>query len=287
MERITGPPGVRCVYPTYCGFPAHTQQALARDGFRCMVTGLFDRTSMEKSPALKQLCVDLGATYTAVHARHILSESTMQGVDPAGDSEKAATVNKVCSIGVSCSLLPPSIPLVQTEHAVTAMAVLSHFGLENLVSDLLAKDGVHDTGNLLSLEPNIHIRFDRLNLWFEGTEEVCHSWLSSGTSLMHPSPTVTKSAFLILLARYTFVGVITGACVTMATTYMSRSLQTTRKHDFLTQSSSLFMQRVLGSHICPALPRPATSWSAMSKKQESLPLTGHLPVCSTTSCPPL
>ena len=55
------------------------------------------------------------------------------------------------------------------------MAILSHFGLENLVSDLLAKDGVHDTGNLLSLEPNIHTLFDHLELWFDGTDKVCHS----------------------------------------------------------------------------------------------------------------
>ena len=175
MERITGPPGVRCVYPIYYGFPAHTQQALARDGFRCMVTGLFDRTSMRQSRTLKQSCVDLGAASATVQACHILSESTMQGVDPAGDSENAATVNKVCGIGVSCSLLPPPIPIVQTAHAVTAMSVLEHFGLENLVLDLLAKDGVHDTGNLLSLEPNIHSMFDNLELWFEGTDRVCHS----------------------------------------------------------------------------------------------------------------
>ena len=175
MERITGLPGVRYIYPTYCGFPAHTQQALVRDDFRCVVTGLFDRTSMRKNPVLKQLCDNLGAGSATIQACHILSESTMQSVDPAGDSEKAATVNKVCSIGVSCSLLPPSIPLVQTEHAVIAMAVLSHFGLQNLVSDLLAEDGVHDTGNLLSLEPNIHSMFDSLELWFEGTDEVCNS----------------------------------------------------------------------------------------------------------------
>ena len=65
-----------------------------------MVTGMFDYTSLGKTPALEEKCANLGATYTTIHACHILSESTMQEVDPAGDSEKAATVNKVCGIGV-------------------------------------------------------------------------------------------------------------------------------------------------------------------------------------------
>ena len=140
-----------------------------------MVTGLFDDTSVEQSPALRQSCVDLGTGSATVQACHILNESTMQGVDPVGDGEKDTAANEVCAIGVSCSLLPPPIPLVQTEHAVTAMTVLEHFGLENLVSELLAKDGVHDTGNLLSLELNIYHKFDKLILWFEGTDKVCHS----------------------------------------------------------------------------------------------------------------
>ena len=89
--------------------------------------------------------------------------------------------------------------------------------------------------------------------------------LSSGTSLMHHSPTVMKSVFLILLTRHTFVGLIMDTCMMMATTYLSHSLQTTRMHSSLTQSSSLLMQHVLGSYICLALPRPSTSWSAMSK----------------------
>ena len=140
-----------------------------------MVTGLFDDTSMEQNPALEQLCGDLGIAAATVQACHILSESTMQGVDPAGDGKKDTAANKVCGIGVTYSLLPPPIPIVQTEYAATAMAILSHFGLNSLVSELLAKDGVHDTGNLLSLESNIHSMFDKLNLWFEGTDEVCHS----------------------------------------------------------------------------------------------------------------
>ena len=140
-----------------------------------MVAGLFDSTSMEQNPALEQLCGDLGIAAATVQACHILSESTMQGVDPAGDGKKDTVANKVCGIGVTYSLLPPPIPIVQTEYAVTAIAVLSHLGLESLVSELLAKDGVHDTGNLLSLELNIHDKFNRLNLWFEGTDKVCHS----------------------------------------------------------------------------------------------------------------
>ena len=55
------------------------------------------------------------------------------------------------------------------------MAILSHFGLESIVDELLATDGVHDIGNLLSLESNVYDRFDNLELWFEATDEVRHS----------------------------------------------------------------------------------------------------------------
>lgn len=51
------------------------------------------------------------------------------------------------------------------------MAILKHFGLEDLADELLAADGVHNLGNLLSFEPNIHAKFGRLELWFESTNE--------------------------------------------------------------------------------------------------------------------
>ena len=38
-----------------------------------------------------------------------------------------------------------------------------------------AVNGVHEFWNLLSLQRDLHQRFDRLDLWFEGTSKVRHS----------------------------------------------------------------------------------------------------------------
>jgi len=54
------------------------------------------------------------------------------------------------------------------------MSILRDFGLESLTQELLATDGAHDLGNLLSLASDVHAHFDNLELWFEGTDEVCH-----------------------------------------------------------------------------------------------------------------
>ena len=55
------------------------------------------------------------------------------------------------------------------------MSFLIDFGLGGLAHDSLATEGVHNLGNLLSFENGVHADFGRLNLWFEGTDEVRHS----------------------------------------------------------------------------------------------------------------
>ena len=130
-------------------------QALARDGFHCMLTGMYDYKSTQQSSELDQLRRSRRARAATVQACHILNQSTMQGVDPTGDSEENT--------------------IVQTSYAATAMSFLIDFGLDGLAHELLATDGVHDLGNLLSLENGVYADFGRLNLWFECTDEVRHS----------------------------------------------------------------------------------------------------------------
>jgi len=60
----------------------------------------------------------------------------------------------------------------QTEHA---MDILIDLGLGDLAGEFLGADGIHDLGNMLSLEYTSYIGFSSLNLWFEGTQEVRHS----------------------------------------------------------------------------------------------------------------
>ena len=54
------------------------------------------------------------------------------------------------------------------------MATLIHLGLGDLAEEFLGTDGIHDLGNMLSLEFTVHTRFNNLGLWFEGTQEVRH-----------------------------------------------------------------------------------------------------------------
>ena len=54
------------------------------------------------------------------------------------------------------------------------MATLIHLGLGDRAEEFLGEDGIHDLGNMLSLDFNVCIRFSNLGLWFEDTQEVCH-----------------------------------------------------------------------------------------------------------------
>ena len=96
----------------------------------------------------------------------------MQGIDPTG---RGGIPNKVCCHCASGPLSSPlPTPITQTHYAATAMAILKDFGFGSLAEGFLAKNGVHDLGNLLSLDHGIHLKFDKVNLWFDGAKEVGH-----------------------------------------------------------------------------------------------------------------
>ncbi|KAF9643997.1 hypothetical protein BDM02DRAFT_3122647 [Thelephora ganbajun] len=125
------------------------KKALARDGFRCMITGYFDRRSLKYSAELQRMKETLNGISLNIETSHILNESTTQGV---GTGEESSVVNK-------------------THFAPGVMAILRQFGLEHLSLALEAVDGVHQIWNLLSLELNLHSDLGRFNLWFESTGE--------------------------------------------------------------------------------------------------------------------
>lgn len=52
------------------------------------------------------------------------------------------------------------------------MALLEGFGFSHFAEAFEKTGGVHKLWNLLSLEPNLHAKFDRLDLWFERTSQV-------------------------------------------------------------------------------------------------------------------
>ena len=81
----------------------------------------------------------------------------------------------MCRHCVSSPLLslPPTI-IAQDEYPPTFIAIFKDFGLESLADELLAADGVHHLGNLLSLSSEIRYQFNSLGLWFEATDTVCY-----------------------------------------------------------------------------------------------------------------
>ncbi|KAF9643148.1 hypothetical protein BDM02DRAFT_3104817 [Thelephora ganbajun] len=146
--------------PTGKDYRITRKKALARDGFRCMITGLFDVASLGHNVELQHENETLGGMPVAVETSHILNESTTQGV---GTSERRSV----------------------THYAAGVMAILRQFGLGHLSLALEAIDGVHETWNLLSLQHDLHNKFDLLGLWFESTDEpncykVCFSDVTIG-----------------------------------------------------------------------------------------------------------
>ncbi|ESK81360.1 hypothetical protein Moror_3739 [Moniliophthora roreri MCA 2997] len=139
--------------------------ALARDGFKCMLSHKFDATSVEKIPAVEKMMLEEGGAFEETNCCHIFSESTVQDID----STDPAQVKRVCSVHCSRQLeLTLDSDYLQREHAATALAMLKSFGLNTLVDKILQR-GVHDPTNLLTMSAVWHAQFDKLHLWLEGT----------------------------------------------------------------------------------------------------------------------
>ncbi|EEB89238.1 hypothetical protein MPER_12689 [Moniliophthora perniciosa FA553] len=119
--------------------------ALARDGFRCMLTHKFDSTSVEKMPFVEQMRIAEGGSYEQTNCCHIFSASTVQDIDSSDPAQ-----------------------VKRREHAATALAMLKSFGLNTLV-DTIMRCGVHDPTNLLTMVATWHAEFDKLKLWLEAT----------------------------------------------------------------------------------------------------------------------
>jgi hypothetical protein len=70
-----------CMVSLSCSHGDLYQQALARDGYRCAITGLCDLASYEDSEEVRAMAAKLGITATTVtQAAHIFPPSTHQGI---------------------------------------------------------------------------------------------------------------------------------------------------------------------------------------------------------------
>ena len=146
-------------------------QALARDGYRCVITGIFNKASVKRYPNL----VQRNATVLPLETAHIFNESMMQGIDPAvREDSQDKLLNKVLFYQWRSNSLSYS-PTIQTRTAAGALSILESFGFSKLTNAFKEARGVHKVWNLVTLQHDLHSLFDTLELWFEHTEKVCYS----------------------------------------------------------------------------------------------------------------
>ncbi|KAK7048118.1 hypothetical protein R3P38DRAFT_3307066 [Favolaschia claudopus] len=104
-------------------------QALLRDGYRCMLTGVFDYYSCKEFPELRTLATASGAKRGILKCAHIFSDS----------------VNK-------------------EDYAASATDILTMFGLEATYKEgSLIGDNVNQHSNLITMLDGIYTLFNRLN----------------------------------------------------------------------------------------------------------------------------
>lgn len=114
-------------------------RALARDGFRCLVTDLFNTESLERNPELTHEWRDLGTLSPTVEARLLrLNESTMQNIDPVWSSGIIAVENKARTFTcLESSLASVTALLRRIAEANKANTIVVFFSDKYLLADLL------------------------------------------------------------------------------------------------------------------------------------------------------
>ncbi|KAF8556091.1 hypothetical protein OG21DRAFT_1506870 [Imleria badia] len=136
--------------PTGDSYSTSRKRVLARDGYRCAITGVYDELSRDRCTELGDL---RGVASVSLEMAHIFHESTMQNIDPAvnRDSENFRAYNK-------------------TYNAAGALAILKSFGFSKFADAFTEPGGVHEAWNLISFQHDVHTSFDRLAMWLEYTE---------------------------------------------------------------------------------------------------------------------
>ncbi|KAF9230563.1 hypothetical protein BU15DRAFT_91086 [Melanogaster broomeanus] len=115
------------------------RQALRRDNFRCVITGVLDLTSAERHPELLQMGLRAEKTYCA----HIFPKSTNMNISGDGNSKH--------------------------DYGASMWAVMTRFGYKYLPQELNGNN-IHRLQNILTLNDTMHEQFNTLKLWFEPTD---------------------------------------------------------------------------------------------------------------------
>ena len=130
---------------------AYLLQALVRDNWRCVATGLIDSNVPEDPPP-----------EFAIHTEcaHIIPEATFFGVNPK--SEQNPTVHR-CGYFVLCRATHLH---AQLDYSASILVVLSRFRY-----DISSFNGekVHSLTNVMTMQRDMHDAFDRLKFYLEAT----------------------------------------------------------------------------------------------------------------------
>jgi hypothetical protein len=156
--------------------PLPFSKALIRDGFRCVVTGFYEKSMVENNKELMKMAEEEGGTLIATNCAHIFAESESANKDISGTNEGSSKVNLSC---------------FNHHYAASMWAVMDRFGYKQIPSNLNGNK-IHCLENVLTLDVGVHSLFDELKLWFEPTVsnplcDVHRAWTES--SRAHPIPT--------------------------------------------------------------------------------------------------
>ncbi|KAJ7753670.1 hypothetical protein DFH07DRAFT_1030535 [Mycena maculata] len=98
--------------------------ALSRDGYRCMLTQIYDGTSCRKHPAVRKLAEAAHATSAVINACHIFNETVLQNIEPNQDFPHDPQRHL-------------SSNLHSRQNVSAALGILHKFGLEDLTDPAL------------------------------------------------------------------------------------------------------------------------------------------------------
>ncbi|TDL19325.1 hypothetical protein BD410DRAFT_792367 [Rickenella mellea] len=144
--------------------------ALIRDGFRCVVTGRYDRGSANANRELKDAVdSDPNARLDSTECAHIFAESTNSAIEPGSDKRN---------------------------YAATMWAIMTCFGHAELPKELNGPK-VHRLENVMTLCHDFHTLFDNLDVWFVPTNEKNKyklGWAWASNSRDYPEHVIFKTS---------------------------------------------------------------------------------------------
>ncbi|KAG8932747.1 hypothetical protein FRC03_007550 [Tulasnella sp. 419] len=129
------------------------QKALIRDGYRCVLTGHYDREAYLKIPSVKEEVDSDGCTVVVTRATQILPEAINAGF--SGEKEG-----------------------VKDEYSPSIWAALERFGQAFLPRELEGAD-IHRLENIITMDMNKQVLFDSLQFWLEPTDTPNHYKLNA------------------------------------------------------------------------------------------------------------